>query len=57
MALATTNGISIYRKDVQPTVKDAFVKRYGIMANRLDTTGFGKSQSKDTNDKRVELMR
>jgi outer membrane protein OmpA-like peptidoglycan-associated protein len=38
-------------------VKDALMKRYGIMANRLDTTGFGKSQPKDTNDKRAELMR
>jgi outer membrane protein OmpA-like peptidoglycan-associated protein len=46
-------------------VKNALVKRYGIAANRLSTTGFGKSQPKDTNDtlegrahnRRVELSR
>jgi outer membrane protein OmpA-like peptidoglycan-associated protein len=46
-------------------VKEALVKRYGIAAGRLSTTGFGKSQPKDTNDtlegrghnRRVELMK
>jgi outer membrane protein OmpA-like peptidoglycan-associated protein len=46
-------------------VKDALVKRYKIDAGRLSTTGFGKSQPKDTNDtiegrarnRRVELMK
>lgn len=46
-------------------VKDALVKKYSIAAGRLETTGFGKSQPKDTNDtlegrahnRRVELMR
>jgi outer membrane protein OmpA-like peptidoglycan-associated protein len=46
-------------------VKDALVKRYGLAAGRLSTTGFGKSQPKDTNDtlegrghnRRVELMK
>jgi outer membrane protein OmpA-like peptidoglycan-associated protein/osmotically-inducible protein OsmY len=46
-------------------VKDALVKKQGIAASRLETTGFGKSQPKDTNDtlegrarnRRVELMR
>ena len=46
-------------------VKDALVKRYGIDASRLTTSGFGKSQPKDTNDtlegrarnRRVELTR
>ncbi len=46
-------------------VKDALVKRYKIEAARLSTTGFGKSQPKDTNEtldgrahnRRVELMR
>jgi len=46
-------------------VKDALVKRYSIEAARLSTTGFGKSQPKDTNEtlegrahnRRVELMR
>jgi len=46
-------------------VKDALVKKYGIAASRLETTGFGKSQPKDTNDtlegrahnRRVELMK
>ncbi len=41
------------------------MKRYGIDAARLTTTGFGKSQPKDTNDtiegrarnRRVELVR
>jgi OOP family OmpA-OmpF porin len=45
-------------------VKDALVKRYGIDAGLLSTTGFGKSQPKDTNDtvegrahnRRVELV-
>ncbi len=47
------------------SVKDALVKRYGIEASRLATTGFGKSQPIDTNDtlegrahnRRVELSR
>jgi outer membrane protein OmpA-like peptidoglycan-associated protein len=46
-------------------VKGALVKRYGINASRLSTTGFGKSQPVDTNDtlegrahnRRVELSR
>jgi outer membrane protein OmpA-like peptidoglycan-associated protein len=46
-------------------VKDALLKRYGLAAGRLSTTGFGKSQPKDTNDtlegrghnRRVELMK
>jgi outer membrane protein OmpA-like peptidoglycan-associated protein len=46
-------------------VKDALVKRHGIDAQRLVTSGFGKSQPKDTNDtiegrahnRRVELIR
>lgn len=46
-------------------VKDALVKKYGVAASRLQTTGFGKSQPKDTNDtlegrahnRRVELMK
>ena len=46
-------------------VKNALVKRYKIEEARLSTTGFGKSQPKDTNatlegrahNRRVELMR
>jgi outer membrane protein OmpA-like peptidoglycan-associated protein/osmotically-inducible protein OsmY len=46
-------------------VKDALVRRYAIPANRLTTTGFGKSQPKDTNEtlegrannRRVELSK
>jgi outer membrane protein OmpA-like peptidoglycan-associated protein len=46
-------------------VKNALVKKYGIAPDRLATTGFGKSQPKDTNDtlegrannRRVELMK
>lgn len=46
-------------------VKDALVKRYGIAADRLTTSGFGRAQPKDTNDtlegraknRRVELVR
>lgn len=46
-------------------VKAALVKRYGIEPNRLTTSGFGKSQPKDTNatlegrarNRRVELIR
>jgi outer membrane protein OmpA-like peptidoglycan-associated protein len=46
-------------------VKDALVKRYGIEPQRLVTSGFGKSQPKDTNDtlegrahnRRVELAK
>jgi outer membrane protein OmpA-like peptidoglycan-associated protein len=46
-------------------VKDALVKRYGIAADRLTTSGFGRAQPKDTNDtlegrarnRRVELIR
>lgn len=46
-------------------VKDALVKRYSVDAPRLVTSGFGKSQPKDTNDtiegrahnRRVELIR
>ncbi len=46
-------------------VKDALVKRYGAAAGRLATTGFGKSQPKDSNatlegrarNRRVELAR
>src|SRR5947207_11068054 len=46
-------------------VQGALVKRYGIAEVRLSTTGFGKSQPKDTNDtlegrahnRRVELMK
>jgi len=46
-------------------VKDALVKKYGIGVSRFETTGFGKSQPKDTNDtlegrahnRRVELMK
>jgi outer membrane protein OmpA-like peptidoglycan-associated protein/osmotically-inducible protein OsmY len=47
------------------TVKEALVKRYKIEGNRLSTTGYGKSQPKDTNDtlegrshnRRVELTK
>jgi OOP family OmpA-OmpF porin len=47
------------------SVKDALVKRLAIGSNRLATSGFGKSQPKDTNDtlegrarnRRVELVR
>ena len=46
-------------------VKEALVKRYGIAADRLTTSGFGRAQPKDTNDtlegrarnRRVELIR
>jgi len=46
-------------------VKDALVKKFGIAAGRLETSGFGKSQPKDTNDtlegrahnRRVGLMK
>ena len=46
-------------------VKDALVKRYAIAGDRLMTSGFGKSQPKDTNDtlegrarnRRVELVK
>jgi len=46
-------------------VKDALVKRYAIAGDRLATSGFGKSQPKDTNDtlegrarnRRVELVK
>lgn len=46
-------------------VKDALIKRYKIDTGRLGTSGFGKSQPKDTNDtiegrahnRRVELVR
>jgi outer membrane protein OmpA-like peptidoglycan-associated protein len=46
-------------------VKDALVKRYGVEASRLATSGSGKSQPRDTNDtlerrarnRRVELVR
>jgi len=46
-------------------VKDALVKRYAIAGDRLVTSGFGKSQPKDTNDtlegrarnRRVELVK
>lgn len=46
-------------------VKDALVRQYKIGANRFSTSGYGKSQPKDTNDtlegrarnRRVELMR
>jgi outer membrane protein OmpA-like peptidoglycan-associated protein len=46
-------------------VKDALVKRYAVDEARLSTTGFGRSQPKDTNDtvdgrarnRRVELAR
>jgi outer membrane protein OmpA-like peptidoglycan-associated protein len=46
-------------------VKTALVSRYGISADRLSTSGFGKAQPKDTNDtlegrarnRRVELVK
>lgn len=46
-------------------VKNALVTRYGIVAGRLATSGFGESQPKDTNEtlegrahnRRVELIR
>ncbi len=46
-------------------VKDVLVKRFGVDAGRLTTTGYGKSQPKDSNDtlegrarnRRVELVR
>ena len=46
-------------------VTDALVKKYGIAASRLESTGFGKSQPRDTNDtlegrahnRRVELTK
>ncbi len=46
-------------------VKDALVKRYGIAASRLDTSGYGASAPRDTNDtiegrarnRRVELVK
>lgn len=46
-------------------VKNALVRRYAAKPDRLSTTGFGKSQPKDTNDtlegrahnRRVELMK
>jgi outer membrane protein OmpA-like peptidoglycan-associated protein len=46
-------------------VKDALTKQYSIAPNRLATSGYGKSQPKDTNEtlegrahnRRVELMR
>jgi OmpA-OmpF porin, OOP family len=46
-------------------VKDTLMKRFGIDAGLLSTTGLGKSQPKDTNDtlegrarnRRVELVK
>ena len=66
-----TDGIGDAEKNLDlsrrraAAVKEALVKRYGIAPNRLSTTGFGKSQPKDTNDtlegrahnRRVELSR
>lgn len=66
-----TDGIGNAEKNLDlskrraAAVKSALVKKYGIAPDRLTTTGFGKSQPKDTNDtlegrannRRVELMK